>query len=80
MTQEEIKLKAISVESNGTINLGCMNGWDSEMKEIFDFVRQTSIAGSGDTRSLGRCYTEATFKTKIDDKIYTVCYSVDSGD
>ena len=78
---ENLEQKAIEMANEfGTINLGCMNGWNKERGDLFDFLREVEIPETTNSRELGRCYTQTSFKAKINDKEYTVVYSVDSGD
>ena len=78
---ENLMQKAIEMASEfGTINLGCMNGWNKERGYLFDFLREFEIPETTKERELGRCYTQTSFKAKINKKEYTVVYSVDSSD
>jgi len=61
---------------DGVINLGVANGWNSEIIEIRNFLRENQIQGSQKQTELGRCYNEYTFESNFQGKNILVKYKV----
>jgi hypothetical protein len=79
MTNEILK-EACEKARNGEIHLGTANGWGEKTNALYKALNECKIPNSGSSRNLGRCYNEYSFDVIIDEKTYTVVYSVDSGD
>lgn len=75
----EQALKRKSKDSN-QINLGCANGWLKETETLYEFLRENSTEKYPRREYIGRCYSQYKFDVKLEDEVYTVVYTVDSGD
>lgn len=75
----EQALKRKSNDSN-RINLGCANGWLNETDHLYEFLRENLIENTSKHEYIGRCYSQYEFDVKLENQIYTVVYTVDSGD
>jgi hypothetical protein len=73
---EQVKEKAV----NNVISLGTANGWGVKTNQFCKELREQMIPQSQESKNLGRCYNEYSFDVNIEDTIYKVVYSVDSGD
>jgi hypothetical protein len=83
MTNEKTileKILEIKSKKSNLISLGCANGWGKETNEMYAFLKEHIIPQTGKETSLGRCYNEYNFDVRINDEVYTVKYTVDSGD
>jgi hypothetical protein len=73
---EQVKLKAV----NNVINLGTANGWGAKDNQFYKELNEVKIPKSQTSRNLGRCYNEYSFEVNINETIYKVVHTVDSGD
>lgn len=73
---EQVKLKAV----NNVINLGTANGWGAKDNQFYKELKELKIPNSQTSRELGRCYNEYSFEVNINETIYKVVHTVDSGD
>ena len=72
--------KALERAKNGVIQLGTANGWGAESNALYKELSELRVPETGKERNLGRCYNEYSFDVKIEEQIFQVVYSVDSGD
>jgi hypothetical protein len=77
---EQILIDACAKARNGEIHLGTANGWGRETNILYTALTECKIPDSNSSRNLGNCYNEYSFDVLIEEKTYTVVYSVDSGD
>jgi hypothetical protein len=80
MENVELLREACEKAKHGEILLGTANGWSEKPNALYAALSECKIANSGSSRNLGRCYNEYSFDVIVDEKTYTVVYSVDSGD
>jgi hypothetical protein len=79
MTSENLK-EACANAKNGEIHLGTANGWGEKTNALYAELNELKIPNSGSSRNLGRCYNEYSFDVTVDEKTYTIVYTVDSSD
>jgi hypothetical protein len=70
----------VSKAKDGVINLGCANGWRTEDGSTYNALRELMIPNSGESKELGRCWNQYSFKINHNNVEYTVLHTVDSGD
>jgi hypothetical protein len=61
---------------DGVINLGAANGWNQEIIDLRNHLRENQIQGSQKQTELGRCYNEYTFESHFQGQNILVKYTV----
>ena len=80
MENVELLNKTFSEAKNNIVNLGTANGWNDGRIKLLTYLKGKMIPGTYESRNLGRCYNEYSFKCLIDNEEFKIVFSEDSSD